>query len=340
MALNEEWTRRVDEWQKVLWKDLYRPIGEISFSGFVTKEQLSAEEALQQKFSPMPAGTAWGSKWEYAWLKGEVNIPKEAAGKRINLKLETGGIESLVWANGMEIGSVGGWAHRELTLTPKAKAGEKIELLIESYAGHGRTYWGEGPIPYGIETIPEPPPTQAVMGKTTFGIWLEDVYQLALDFTTLRELRDHLDPLSLRVAEIDEALMQATLVIDVEVPDDEMLETVKAGRKLLKPLLEKKNGPTMPTLHAFGHAHLDVAWLWPWQETERKMARTIANTLALARNTPITHSCRARRICITCLPRNTPSCTSASKRRSKMEISSSTGQCGSKPTRTWLAARR
>ncbi len=281
MALNEEWQRRVDEWNEVLWKDLYRPLGEINFSGFVTKEQLSPQEALQQKFSPMPSGTAWGGKWEYAWLKGEVVLPKEAAGKRINLRLATGGIESLVWANGKEIGSVGGWAERELTLTIKAKAGEKIELLIESYAGHGRAPWGNGPVIYGVETIPEPPPTQAVMGKSTYGIWLEEVYQLALDFTTLRELRDHLDPLSLRVAEIDEALMQASVVVDVEVPDEEMLKTVKAGRKLLKPLLEKKNGPTMPTLHAFGHAHLDVAWLWPWQETERKMARTIANTLAL-----------------------------------------------------------
>ena len=286
MALNEEWTRRVDEWQKVLWKDLYRPLGEITLSGFVTKEQLSADEALQRKFSPMPTGTAWGGKWEYTWLKGEVTLPKEAAGKRINLRLNTGGIESLVWANGKEIGSVGGWAERELTLTSKAKPGEKIVILIESYAGHGRTYWGEGPIPYGVETIPEPPPTQAVMGKSTFGIWLEEVYQLALDFTTLRELREHLDPLSLRVAEIDDALMQATLVIDLEVPDEAMLETVKAGRKLLKPLLEKKNGPTMPTLHAFGHAHLDVAWLWPWQETERKIARTIANTLALIEDYP------------------------------------------------------
>lgn len=149
MALNEEWQRRVDEWQEVLWKDLYRSLGEINFSGFVTKEQLSAQEAMQRKFSPMPAGTAWGGKWEYAWLKGEVVLPKEAAGKRINLRLATGGIESLVWANGNEIGSVGGWAERELTLTSKAKPGEKIEILINLMPGMvgpigamGRSYMG------------------------------------------------------------------------------------------------------------------------------------------------------------------------------------------------------
>ncbi len=37
----------------------------------------------------------------------------------------------------------------------------------------------------------------------------------------------------------------------------------------------------MPVMYAIGHAHLDVAWLWPLQETERKMARTISNQLTL-----------------------------------------------------------
>jgi alpha-mannosidase len=34
-------------------------------------------------------------------------------------------------------------------------------------------------------------------------------------------------------------------------------------------------------LHAFGHAHIDVTWLWPFAETERKMARTVINQLSL-----------------------------------------------------------
>ena len=30
-----------------------------------------------------------------------------------------------------------------------------------------------------------------------------------------------------------------------------------------------------------GHSHLDIAWLWRCQETERKTSRTFANNLAL-----------------------------------------------------------
>ena len=41
------------------------------------------------------------------------------------------------------------------------------------------------------------------------------------------------------------------------------------------------NGSTAPTMYAFGHAHIDVAWLWPLAETERKCVRTFASQLAL-----------------------------------------------------------
>ena len=46
------------------------------------------------------------------------------------------------------------------------------------------------------------------------------------------------------------------------------------------------NGSTAPTLFAFGHAHLDVAWLWPLAETQRKAARTFSNQLALMEEYP------------------------------------------------------
>jgi alpha-mannosidase len=124
------------------------------------------------------------------------------------------------------------------------------------------------------------------VGKSTFGIWLEEVYQLAVDFTTLFELRGRIDPFSLRVAKIDEALMEATKIIDFELPQAEMLKTIETGRKFLQPLLACKNGPSMPTLYGFGHAHIDVAWLWPLQETERKIARTAINQLVLFEEYP------------------------------------------------------
>jgi len=134
--------------------------------------------------------------------------------------------------------------------------------------------------------VPEPGPTQATVGESTFGVWEEEVYQLTLDVYTLFELRDHLDPNSLRVAEIDAGLRDFTTIVDFEIPHDEMLETIRAGRARLKPLLDCVNGSTAPTLFAFGHAHLDVAWLWPLAETKRKAVRTFSSQLALMKEYP------------------------------------------------------
>jgi alpha-mannosidase len=286
MGLTEEWRHRIERWQQALWSACYRPLGDIQWTGFTTQEQLTAEQALTRAFNPMAEGTPWGAKWEYGWFKGSVTLPAGAEGKRIILRPYPGEhTEGTVWVNGCITGTIG-WANRGITVAKNAQPGQRYDILIEAYAGHGRITVGDGPVPYGVETVPEPGPTQQVVGQSTFGIWREEVYQAAIDFTTLYELRGRIDPLSLRAAEIDEGLMQATLIIDPELPEEEMLETVRAGRDCLKPLLERKNGPTTPTLYAFGHAHIDVAWLWPLQQTERKIANTAINQLALFEEYP------------------------------------------------------
>ena len=284
MALTPEWDHRIHLWEDALWKSCYLPLAKVKLSGFMTTHQLTYDQAMKGHFHAMPVDTAWGGKWEYGWFKAEVVLPDEAEGKRIALRLNPGG-ESLVWIDGTVQGSIGS-SGREITLTRKGVAGTCYEVVIESYAGHGRITSGDGPMVLGFQTVPEVGPTQRKVGESTLGIWLEEAYQLALDFTTLRELRGRLDALTLRVAEIDEALMQVTMVVDFELPVAEMLQTVTEGRKILKPLLDRKNGPTMPTLHSFGHAHIDVAWLWPLQETERKIARTAINQLALFEEYP------------------------------------------------------
>ncbi len=284
MALTDGWKRRLDRWQKAITDSTYRPLGPIELTGFVTKEQLTPDQALKHNFAPMPVGTAWGAKWEYGWFQGSVILPEEAEGRRIVAVLNVGD-ESVVWVNGKEIGAID-HGHKEVTLTKSGKAGERFDILFECYAGHGPRVEGGGPVIYGMQTVPEPGPTQVTIKDVSFGIWREEVFQLAIDYITLYSARNSMDQNSLRVAEIDRGLMNATYVIDMELPENEMLETVKAGRACLKPLLECVNGSTAPVFHAFGHGHLDVEWLWPLAETERKMARTVGTQLTLMEEYP------------------------------------------------------
>lgn len=296
MSLTKEWINRITHWNNALWQIIYEPLQTLELAGFTTKRQLDAEQALKHPFHLMPVGTAWGAKWEYGWFKSDISLPEKAAGRRIVLYMnpatkspEDG--ECLVWINGKIMGAYG-WAKREITLTRNAIPGAAYSILVEAYAGHGPfgthdvAVMGGGPVRFGHPSIPEVGKTQVIVGENHFGIWREQVYQLALDFTTLFELRNRLDQTSLRVSEIDKGLKDVTLMIDLELPEADMLETVNLARERLQTLLASVNGSTAPTLYAFGHAHIDVAWLWPFAETERKMARTIINQLALMEEYP------------------------------------------------------
>jgi alpha-mannosidase len=284
MALTLEWLHRIERWRNALPQLFYLPLGTIELSGFTTREQLSAAEALRREFRPMPTGTHWGAKWEYGWFKGSFELPPAALGQRIVLRLDLGG-EALVYVNGQAAGARDR-EHTEITLTTSGVPGQRYEVLAEAYAGHGPTPTGSGPVLHGQVSVPEPGPTQAVIGSNTFGIWNEDAYQLWLDVETLFHLRNNLDPESLRVAEIDRGLRDFTLIVDLELPYPEILASIRAGRERLRPLLACVNGSTAPVLFLCGHAHLDVAWLWPLAETERKIGRTIASQLALMAQYP------------------------------------------------------
>ena len=284
MTLTAEWKRRIDRWREELPRHFYRALGAVNLAGFTTTAQLTAEQARTHTFHATPPGTRWGAKWEYGWFEGEVVLPAEGAGRRIALKVDVGA-ESIVFVDGRVAGAKD-THHDALTLCQSGVPDTRYAVLIEGYAGHGPRVCHAGPTPPGRETVPEPGPTQSVVGESTFGIWEEDVYQLWLDVETLYHVRQNVDPDLLRVAEIDQALRDFTRIVDFELPRVEMLETVRACRASLEPLLACVNGSTAPTMFAFGHAHLDVAWLWPLAETERKAARTFANQLALMAEYP------------------------------------------------------
>jgi alpha-mannosidase len=119
------------------------------------------------------------------------------------------------------------------------------------------------------------------VGQSSFGIWNEELFQVAMDYLTLYSLVQKLPEKSLRTMKIVEGLKKFTCIADFELPEPEMTRSVVEAGKILQPLLECKNGSTAPEYTVFGQSHLDLAWLWPVEETMRKTARTYSNQLAL-----------------------------------------------------------
>ena len=294
---SSEWKDRVEHWLRTLKDDLYTPLGSIDWECFTTKEYLSLEQAKEGPFQHVPQNYQWGKTWEYGWFRGNVTIPENAAGERIVLNLVPGG-EATIFVNNRSFGTYrAGWVTiphhyvEDNVLTRSAVPGEQFELLVEVYAGHdypeaplgGCTTGPVLPGYYDNFGVKEP---RRTMGNCTYGIWNEDAYQLYMDADTLYKLLETLDENSLRAANIADALEKFTLVADFEQDRASRIESYKKAREVLRPALEAKNGSTAPQFYGIGNAHIDLPWLWPMQESERKTSRTFAAQLRLLEEYP------------------------------------------------------
>ena len=290
--LRPEWNDRLRHWIATLEKEFYEPLGEIALEGFETDEMLSPQQALARAFSPMPEGTPWGVTWSYAWLRGEIELDARAAGKTIVMDIRTGG-EATLFVDGEAFGTRRAeWVREphhyisDQILTRCAEPGQRFSLLLEAYAGHDFpespvASCATGPVREGdYEPLP-PQEKRQKMGKTTYGVWHEEAYQLWLDVTMLRDMLLVVEDSSLQAAQIEEALERFTLMVDFEQERSARLANYVRAREALAPVLRAKNGAAAPVMYAMGNAHLDVCWLWPYRETQRKVARTFAQQVRL-----------------------------------------------------------
>ena len=277
-------SQRLRAWRQEMKNHLYTPVGTVDFTGFTTFKRLKPENAASMEMRPFPVGTKWGKCWEYAWFKAEVELPQGCDGRRVVLLPGMGG-EQLIYVDGVARGS-NDKGRDYVTLRMNGKAGETVSVLVESYAGHGARLEEMPPCPPERPAIPPVPESQCTVKNSTLAVWNEDAYQLYLDVEMLCDLLAQLDGKSLRYQKVAKALMDFTYTADFELPLAERHESFRRAREVLKPALACHNGSTAPKMWLLGQSHIDLAWLWPEEETWHKVGRTYANQLALMEEYP------------------------------------------------------
>ncbi|WP_244917101.1 alpha-mannosidase [Paenibacillus castaneae] len=110
--------------------------------------------------------------------------------------------------------------------------------------------------------------------EANISICNEPYRQLYYDWEVLSELAEQLPQTSARRDRLLQTLYEASLILS-ELRE----ETVFRAAEMLQIELGRQGGDPVLEVSAIGHAHIDLAWLWPIRETIRKGARTFATAL-------------------------------------------------------------
>ncbi|MBD5100279.1 MAG: alpha-mannosidase [Clostridiales bacterium] len=247
-------------------------VGDLKAEVIKSAEPIKWDDLDKSAFKPIRQWQAWGKRKEYAdsfdcaWFHFTGQVPKKAKGKSVILRIKLQG-EGLVFnPDGIvlqgitQILSKGDVFHsliakQRIDITECSTGDENIDLYVDA-GFNGKFRFKK---------------CTAHLRRADICIHDEEINQYYYDYIDLFFIMMILDKKSPRFIEIDKALKQSYKIYKKK--------GAKYAREFLKPTIEKKPEYEATTYYCIGHAHIDLAWLWPLRETKRKVARTFANQL-------------------------------------------------------------
>ncbi|XP_074901723.1 alpha-mannosidase 2C1 isoform X1 [Buteo buteo] len=257
------------------------PLASLSF--FQTPRRIPYDEAVGQEFRPAKVGDSFGPTWETCWFKVELSIPQAWAGQEVHFVWESDG-EGMVWRDGQPVQGLAKEGEKtSYILTSSLKESEPhsltlyVELACNGLFGAGK----------GSMIAPPDPNRRFTLSKAELVIFNRDVYELLVDLEILLDMAQLLGEENQRSFQALYTANQMVNMCDVTDPS-----TFPAARDLAAAIFSQRNGESQHTIHAVGHCHIDSAWLWPYEETIRKCARSWVTVVRLMeRNPELTFAC-------------------------------------------------
>jgi len=200
------------------------------------------------------------------WLRHSFIIPECMDGKKVEYCTDNSQNEGWMWGTPQILLYVNGEAfsamdimHQSVVLSNNAKAGDKFEIYISSF--NDISYHG---------------------GDTEISMCLRSRNDLATklwyDVNVPLNVAEVLDENDIKRVVILEHLNNALSFVDFRLnKGEEFNATVKKAINYLeKEFYKKVCGQTEANISCVGHSHIDTAWLWPLEMTQKKVERTFA----------------------------------------------------------------
>ena len=271
---------RVEKWMSpIYWTDIN--IRSALFSASVDVQNLAVYEpddyerppildiiALADRFQPTRVGTSFGPGWSTKWFHFNVEIPNHTDGQVVCLRWDSSSEAMIYNSEGMPLqaftGGNGGDRRDLYILDAKASPGERMSYWIEMSCNE---MFGNGD---GGMIRPPGPGKTFTLHAAEVVLMNQAAHDLFWDMTVLHDLVQVLPDTS---PTADTALALLTRIINsVDLTSE---ASIAAAHRVVEPFFA--SGLSCKTDHdvwALGHCHIDTAWLWPYAETRRKVARS------------------------------------------------------------------
>ncbi len=243
--------------------------------------EINVDDSQWQEIS---ANEYWGSWMQDFILRTTFMIPEYMdASQPIALYLPLGEAgdfshpEALAYIDGIPYATCDRH-HQEILLKPEWFDGIEHTLALHGWTGLGGFANGEAF-------------TKLYMRPCA----VVQIHQPTRDFIVLArialETANNLDENNPDKHHLLNALNDAFNTLDTRDPlgDEKFYSSVIPAAQALKADIEKAGAPMEAIIHATGHAHIDVAWLWTLGQTHRKSERTFYNVIRLMEQFPDYH---------------------------------------------------
>jgi alpha-mannosidase len=237
---------------------------------FQSDEPVAYGHAIAATYRPVELGFTWGPVWSTAWFRLTGAVPASWDDSfRVLFDTRT---EALCWWDGAPYQGVE--LHRQdVKLPASVTPGQPLTLHVEAACNH---MLGVGNQYGGVDRLGEFPVTQSGQLKLA---------HLARHHPRREAMGHDLDLLCQLVQQLPEASARRRVTADALRRACNALEArdldacVPAVRAICGEALNTPTQGGANRVHCVGHAHIDLAWLWPIRETRRKAARSFSTVL-------------------------------------------------------------
>lgn len=221
-----------------------------------------------------PQEDSWGGQDCYVWFRHRFTVPAQLSGKTLWYWVEAGDADHWQWANPQMCLYLNGQCvagmdsnHRYVEFTTDAQGGAEYQVHISGYTD---TVYYEGPVRFR--------PFLAAVEPA--------VLDLYYDLRFALEAAAQLEPDDTARVRLVRCANEAFRILALEEDDDETFLTSvrQAADYLARELFDREE--TRGQIAAVGSTHIDVAWLWRYEQTREKACRSFATAARLLEKDP------------------------------------------------------